>query len=106
MNQEQFKESWDQLKGALKKQWGTLTEEDLRQIGGDQEKFNGAIQKRYGEMGCGAGRASVNEAACSTERSPSGRTGGMRGGAGGMKGTKRRNPRPDWLTRLSSRSSR
>ena len=49
MNQEQFKESWDQLKGALKKQWGTLTEEDLRQIGGDQEKFNGAIQKRYGE---------------------------------------------------------
>lgn len=49
MNQEQFKESWDQLKGPLKKQWGTLTDDDLRQIGGDQEKFNGAIQKRYGE---------------------------------------------------------
>jgi len=49
MNQEQFKGSWDQLKGPLKKQWGTFTDDDLRQIEGDQEKFNGAIQKRYGE---------------------------------------------------------
>ena len=50
MNQEQFKWSWDQLKGPLKKQWGTLTDDDLGQIEGDQEKFNGAIQKRYGDM--------------------------------------------------------
>lgn len=49
MNQEQFKESWGQLKGALKRQWGELTDEDLLQIAGDQGKFNGAIQKRYGE---------------------------------------------------------
>ncbi len=50
MNQEQFKGSWDQLKGELKKQWGKLTDDDLLQVEGDQDKFNGTIQKRYGEM--------------------------------------------------------
>lgn len=50
MNQEQFKGSWDHLKAALKKQWGTLTDDDLLQIEGDRNKFNGAIEKRYGEM--------------------------------------------------------
>jgi len=49
MNQEQFKGSWDQLKGALKKQWGNLTDDDLLQMEGDQDKFNGTIQKRYGD---------------------------------------------------------
>jgi len=49
MNQEQFKGSWDQLKGALKKQWGNLTEDDLLQIEGDQDKFHGTIQERYGD---------------------------------------------------------
>ncbi|HEV8620275.1 MAG TPA: CsbD family protein [Nitrospiraceae bacterium] len=50
MNQEQFKGSWDQLKGALKKQWGKVTDDDLLQIEGDQDKFNGTIQTRYGDM--------------------------------------------------------
>ncbi|MGH7227671.1 MAG: CsbD family protein [Nitrospiraceae bacterium] len=49
MNQEQFKASWDQLKGALKKKWGNFTDDDLLQIEGDQDKFNGTIQKRYGD---------------------------------------------------------
>ncbi len=50
MNQEQFKASWYQLKRALKTHWEKLTDEDLRQIQGDLEKFNGTIQKRYGEL--------------------------------------------------------
>lgn len=50
MNQEQFERSWEHLKGDLKKQWGKLTEEDLLQVEGDQDKFNTAIHKRYGEM--------------------------------------------------------
>ena len=50
MNQEQFKGSWDQLKGGLKKQWGILTDDDLLQIGGDLDRFNGTIEKRYGQM--------------------------------------------------------
>ena len=50
MNQEQFKGNWTQLKGELKKRWGKLTDDDLLQVEGDQDKFNGAIHKRYGEM--------------------------------------------------------
>ncbi|MBI3809839.1 MAG: CsbD family protein [Nitrospirae bacterium] len=50
MNHEQFKQSWGQLKGHLKKHWGKLTEDDLQQIEGDLDKFSGAIEKRYGEM--------------------------------------------------------
>jgi uncharacterized protein YjbJ (UPF0337 family) len=52
----QFKERWDQLKGALQKQWRALTDDDLLRIEGDQERFNGAIRKRYGEQ-----RHEVNE---------------------------------------------
>ena len=50
MNHEQFKQSWCQLKGYLKKHWGKLTDDDLLQIEGDLDKFNGAIEKRYGKM--------------------------------------------------------
>jgi uncharacterized protein YjbJ (UPF0337 family) len=50
MNQEQFKQSWYQLEGHLRKQWGKLTNEDYAQIDGDLEKFNGVIEQRYGEM--------------------------------------------------------
>ena len=50
MNTEQFKQSWGQLEGHLQKHWAKLTDDDLRQIEGDLDKFNGAIEKRYGEM--------------------------------------------------------
>lgn len=50
MNPVQFRESWSQFKGPLKAQWGKLTDEDLLRIDGDQEKFNTAIQTRYGVM--------------------------------------------------------
>jgi len=50
MNQEQFKQSWDQLKGYLKKHWEKITDEDVSQIAGDQNKFNLAIEKRYGAL--------------------------------------------------------
>lgn len=49
MNQEQFTESWSQLKGHLGKQWDKLTDDDLLQIAGDQKKFHAVIEKRYGE---------------------------------------------------------
>ena len=47
MNQEQFKQGWDQLKGRLQKQWVNLTDEDILQIAGDQDKFNGVLDLRY-----------------------------------------------------------
>ena len=50
MNTEQFKASWEQLEGHLKKHWEKFTEEDLLQIEGDLAKFNSTIEKRYGDM--------------------------------------------------------
>jgi uncharacterized protein YjbJ (UPF0337 family) len=50
MNQEQFKGGWDQLKGALKKDWGKITNDDLLRIAGDQQKFNTVVEARYGTM--------------------------------------------------------
>jgi uncharacterized protein YjbJ (UPF0337 family) len=49
MNKEQFKGSWKQFKGEVKKKWGQLTENDLLEAAGDYDKFLGIVQKRYGD---------------------------------------------------------
>jgi uncharacterized protein YjbJ (UPF0337 family) len=40
--------NWKQMKGAVKQQWGKLTDDDLTQIDGSREKLEGLIQERYG----------------------------------------------------------
>jgi uncharacterized protein YjbJ (UPF0337 family) len=40
--------NWKQMKGAVKQQWGKLTDDDLTQIDGSREKLEGIIQERYG----------------------------------------------------------
>jgi uncharacterized protein YjbJ (UPF0337 family) len=40
--------NWKQIKGAVKQQWGKLTDDDLTQINGSREKLEGIIQERYG----------------------------------------------------------
>jgi uncharacterized protein YjbJ (UPF0337 family) len=40
--------NWKQMKGAVKQQWGKLTDDDLVRINGSQEKLEGIIQERYG----------------------------------------------------------
>jgi uncharacterized protein YjbJ (UPF0337 family) len=40
--------NWKQMKGAVKQQWGKLTDDDLTQIAGSREKLEGLIQERYG----------------------------------------------------------
>jgi uncharacterized protein YjbJ (UPF0337 family) len=45
---EKFKGSWAQTKGAIKEQWGKLTDDDLMEIQGRREKLVGKIQTRYG----------------------------------------------------------
>lgn len=50
MNQEQFKQSWGQLEGHLKKHWGKLTNEDFALINGDLQRFNGIVEQRYGAI--------------------------------------------------------
>ena len=43
-----MKGKWNQFKGEVKKQWGDLTDDDLRQIDGEQDKLVGRVQERYG----------------------------------------------------------
>jgi len=50
MNKEQFKGSWQQFKGEVKKKWGQLTDNDLLEAEGDYDKFLGVVLKRYGEQ--------------------------------------------------------
>jgi uncharacterized protein YjbJ (UPF0337 family) len=45
---EKFKGSWNQTKGAVKEQWGKLTDDDLLEIEGRRDQLIGRIQARYG----------------------------------------------------------
>jgi uncharacterized protein YjbJ (UPF0337 family) len=45
---EKIKGSWTQTKGAVKEQWGKLTDDDLMEIEGRREQLVGKIQTRYG----------------------------------------------------------
>jgi uncharacterized protein YjbJ (UPF0337 family) len=48
VNWEQTKGKWNQMKGAVKKQWGKLTDDDLAIIAGQRDQLVGRIQERYG----------------------------------------------------------
>lgn len=48
MNSDVLGGKWKQLKGAVKTQWGKLTDDDLEQINGNTEKLAGILQERYG----------------------------------------------------------
>jgi uncharacterized protein YjbJ (UPF0337 family) len=45
---EKMKGSWQQTKGAVKEQWGKLTDDDLMQVEGRRDVLVGKIQTRYG----------------------------------------------------------
>ena len=45
---QQIKGSWMQTKGAVKEQWGKLTDDDLMEIEGRRDQLVGKIQTRYG----------------------------------------------------------
>lgn len=48
MNEDKIKGQWKQLAGKLKKQWGKLTDDDLKIAEGNSEYLAGRIQERYG----------------------------------------------------------
>ena len=48
MNSDTIKGQWTQVKGAVREQWGKLTNDDLDQIQGKSEQLVGKIQERYG----------------------------------------------------------
>lgn len=45
---EKMKGSWTTSKGAVKEQWGKLTDDDLLAIEGRRDQLVGKIQTRYG----------------------------------------------------------
>ncbi|HZV00780.1 MAG TPA: CsbD family protein [Planctomycetota bacterium] len=39
---------WHQIKGEVKKKWGSLTDDDFKMSEGDMESLAGRIQEKYG----------------------------------------------------------
>jgi uncharacterized protein YjbJ (UPF0337 family) len=48
LNDDILKGKWNEIKGEVKAKWGKLTDDDLTEIAGEQEKLVGILQKRYG----------------------------------------------------------
>jgi uncharacterized protein YjbJ (UPF0337 family) len=48
MNNDIIKGKWKQASGSLKARWGKLTDDDLQEIDGKLEKFQGKMQEKYG----------------------------------------------------------
>lgn len=48
MNWDQIEGKWKQAKGAMKQQWGKLTDDDLDTIQGKRDQLVGRLQERYG----------------------------------------------------------
>ena len=48
MNEDILKGKWKEIKGGIKEQWGNLTDDDLAQVEGKQERLLGLLQVKYG----------------------------------------------------------
>lgn len=48
MNKDIFAGKWKQFKGEIQNQWGKLTNDEIDQIEGNQEKMVGLLQEKYG----------------------------------------------------------
>lgn len=48
MNWDIIEGKWDQAKGAIKKKWGELTDDDMAQMNGERDKIAGKLQEKYG----------------------------------------------------------
>lgn len=48
MNKDIFEGKWEEVKGQVKQAWGKLTDDDIRQIQGNQQEIFGKLQKHYG----------------------------------------------------------
>ena len=48
MDENIWKGKWKEIKGGIKEQWGKLTDDEIAEIEGKQEKLAGLLQKKYG----------------------------------------------------------
>jgi uncharacterized protein YjbJ (UPF0337 family) len=49
MNDKQFEGKWDQIKGQVKREFGKLTDDDVREVKGRRQNLVGKIKERYGD---------------------------------------------------------
>lgn len=49
MNKDQLEGKWEQIKGAAKRAWGQLTDDDLMKAEGSLEKLYGVIHEKAGD---------------------------------------------------------
>ena len=48
MNWDRVSGNWKQMKGKIKEQWVSSTDDEIEQIAGNREQLEGKIQERYG----------------------------------------------------------
>lgn len=48
MNWDIIKGNWKQMIGAVHKEWGELTEDEILEVAGDRKQLMGLLQERYG----------------------------------------------------------
>ncbi len=48
MNEDIIKGKWKEIKGEVKQKWGKLTDDELIEVEGSEEKMVGLLQKKYG----------------------------------------------------------
>jgi len=48
MNWDTVKGDWKQFKGKVREKWGEFTEDELDQVQGKREQFEGLLQKKLG----------------------------------------------------------
>lgn len=48
INNNIWKGHWHSIKGKIKERWGKLTDNELLELEGNQEKLEGLVQKKYG----------------------------------------------------------
>ncbi|GAB5382534.1 MAG: CsbD family protein [Aliiglaciecola sp.] len=48
MNKDIIEGNWKKMTGSVKENWGKLTDDDIQQVEGKLEKFQGLMQEKYG----------------------------------------------------------
>ena len=48
MNWDTIKGDWKNFKGKIRDRWGRFTDDELDQVQGRREQFEGLLQKKYG----------------------------------------------------------
>jgi uncharacterized protein YjbJ (UPF0337 family) len=49
MNRDQVEGRWDEFTARVKKQWGKLTDDEVREAEGNIDKLKAKVQQKYGD---------------------------------------------------------